>query len=55
MSAEAMYSIHTDVKFRPLERIDIRQLASAVHDKVFSQTLCQVNEDRKSTRLNSSH
>lgn len=44
MNAEAKYSIHTDVKFRPLERFDIRQLAAAVHDKVFSQTLCQVNE-----------
>jgi len=44
MNAEAKYSIYTDVKFLPLERIDIRQLASAVHDKVFSQTLCQVNE-----------
>jgi len=44
MSAEPKYSIHTDVKFPPLQRIDIRQLAGAVHDKVFSQTLCQVNE-----------
>ena len=44
MSAEPKYSIHTDVKFRPLERIDIRHLAGTVHDKVFSQTLCQVNE-----------
>ncbi len=44
MSTEAKYSIHTDVKFRPLERFDIQQLAGAVRDKVFSQTLCQVNE-----------
>jgi mannose-6-phosphate isomerase-like protein (cupin superfamily) len=44
MSAGPKYSIHTDVKFRPLERIDIRHLAGTVHDKVFSQTLCQVNE-----------
>jgi mannose-6-phosphate isomerase-like protein (cupin superfamily) len=44
MSPEPKYSIHTDVKFPPLERIDIRQLAGQVHDKVFSQTLCQVNE-----------
>ncbi|HLQ63592.1 MAG TPA: cupin domain-containing protein [bacterium] len=44
MSAEPKYSIHTDVKFPPLQRIDIRQLAGAVYDKVFSQTLCQVNE-----------
>jgi mannose-6-phosphate isomerase-like protein (cupin superfamily) len=44
MSAEPKYSIHTDVKFRPLERIDIRHLAGTVHDKVFSQTLCEVNE-----------
>jgi mannose-6-phosphate isomerase-like protein (cupin superfamily) len=44
MSAEPKYSIHTDVTFRPLERIDIRHLAGTVHDKVFSQTLCEVNE-----------
>ena len=43
MSAE-MYSIHTDVKFRPLERIDIRTLQTAVKEKWFNQTLCQVNE-----------
>ncbi|HEX4840990.1 MAG TPA: cupin domain-containing protein [bacterium] len=44
MSTDAKYSIHTDVKFRPLERIDIRELAGTVHDKWFNQTLCQVNE-----------
>ena len=44
MNADTKYSIHTDVKFPPLQRIDIRQLAGTVHDKVFSQTLCQVNE-----------
>lgn len=44
MSADAKYSIHTDVKFPPLQRIDIRQLAGAVREKWFNQTLCQVNE-----------
>src|SRR6266849_5541554 len=44
MSADAEYSIHTDVKFPPLQRIDIRQLAAAVREKWFNQTLCQVNE-----------
>ena len=43
MSAET-YSIHTDVKFRPLERIDVRTLQAAVREKLFSQTLCQVND-----------
>ena len=43
MSAEA-YSVHTDVKFHALERMDIRTLQAAVKEKVFSQTLCQVNE-----------
>jgi mannose-6-phosphate isomerase-like protein (cupin superfamily) len=43
MSAEA-YSIHTDVKFHPLERIDIRKLQATVNEKLFSQTLCQVND-----------
>ena len=44
MNADTKYSIHTDVKFPPLERIDIRQLAGTVREKMFSQTLCQVNE-----------
>jgi len=44
MNADTKYSIHTDVKFPPLQRIDIRHFAGTVHDKVFSQTLCQVNE-----------
>jgi mannose-6-phosphate isomerase-like protein (cupin superfamily) len=44
MNAETKYSIHTDVKFHPLERIDIRQVVRTVRDKWFNQTLCQVNE-----------
>ena len=44
MNADTKYSIHTDVKFRPLERIDIRQVVGTVRDKWFNQTLCQVNE-----------
>lgn len=44
MSTDAKYAIHTGVKFRPLERIDIRELVGTVHDKWFNQTLCQVNE-----------
>lgn len=44
MNHEAKYAIHTDVKFGPLERIDVRTVASEVRDKWFNQTLCQVNE-----------
>jgi hypothetical protein len=44
MSADAKFSIHTDVKFPPLERIDVQQIVSTVRGKWFNQTLCQVNE-----------
>lgn len=44
MNHEAKYAIHTDVKFGPLERIDVRKVVSGVRDKWFNQTLCQVNE-----------
>jgi mannose-6-phosphate isomerase-like protein (cupin superfamily) len=43
MSGDSKFSIHTDVQFPPLERIDLRQLVTG-HDKWFNQTLCQVNE-----------
>jgi hypothetical protein len=42
MSTESEYSIHTDVKFKPLELIDIRKLHEACKEDWFNQTLCQV-------------
>ncbi len=44
MTAESAYSIHTDVKFRPLELVDIGKLQKEVKEKLFSQTLCKVND-----------
>lgn len=38
------YATHLDVRFKPLERIDVQALADAVTDKWFNQTLCQVND-----------
>ena len=38
------YSIHTDVKFRPLELIDAGALADGCREKWWNQTLCQVND-----------
>jgi mannose-6-phosphate isomerase-like protein (cupin superfamily) len=38
------YATHLDVRFGPLERIDVQKLADAVTDKWFNQTLCQVND-----------
>jgi mannose-6-phosphate isomerase-like protein (cupin superfamily) len=44
MAPEKTYSIHTDVKFGPLERIDIRKLEQACQETWFNQTLCLVND-----------
>jgi hypothetical protein len=38
------YSIHTDIKFPPLELIDIGKLQEATQDQWFNQTLCKVND-----------
>jgi mannose-6-phosphate isomerase-like protein (cupin superfamily) len=44
MSAQPPYSIHTDVKFDPLELIDVQTLQKETRDQWFNQTLCQVND-----------
>ncbi len=44
MSLQPAYSINTDVKFRPLELIDVDKLAEACQEKWFNRTLCQVND-----------
>ena len=38
------YTIHTDVKFAPLQLIDIEALAAEASDPWFNQTLCRVND-----------
>src|SRR5262249_32122243 len=44
MSPETTYSINTDVKFTPLELIDVKGLAAACRQQWFNQTLCRVND-----------
>ena len=38
------YATHLDIKFDPLALIDVNQLARAVTDQWYNQTLCKVNE-----------
>lgn len=38
------YSIHTDVKYGPLEVVDARGLAAECTEKWWNQTLCRVND-----------
>lgn len=44
MTARPNYQIHTDVKFRPLELIDVGALARACQEEWFNQTLTRVND-----------
>ncbi len=44
MDNENKYSIHLDVKYQPLELIDIPSLVSTVTDQWFNQSLCMVND-----------
>ena len=44
MSEDRNYSINLDVKFNPLELIDVDAVASAVTDPWFNQTLTRVND-----------
>jgi mannose-6-phosphate isomerase-like protein (cupin superfamily) len=38
------YATHLDIKFEPLELIDVQALADACTDQWYNQTLCQVND-----------
>ena len=38
------YNIRTDVRFAPLELIDIPGMVTSCNDEWFNQTLCQVND-----------
>jgi mannose-6-phosphate isomerase-like protein (cupin superfamily) len=44
MNPQRTYSINTDVRFPPLELIDVGRLADACQQEWFNQTLCQVND-----------
>lgn len=43
-SSEYPYVNHMDVKFGPLEVVDVQKLADACTDAWYNQTLCRVNE-----------
>ncbi len=38
------YATHLDVRFGPLERVDVPDLVAACTDGWYNQTLCRVNE-----------
>ena len=38
------YTTHLDIKFAPLEVVDVPALVDAVRDKWYNQTLCKVND-----------
>ena len=44
MTSQTTYSINTDVKFAPLELIDVKHLADTCQERWFNQTLCRVND-----------
>lgn len=44
MSQEYQYDINLDVKYQPLEKIDIPAIVDACKEKWFNQTLTQVND-----------
>jgi mannose-6-phosphate isomerase-like protein (cupin superfamily) len=44
MNEKHRYSIHTDIRFNPLELIDIPQIVSDCNEEWFNQSLCRVND-----------
>ena len=38
------YATHLDIRYRPLEVVDVQRLADAVTDRWYNQTLCKVND-----------
>jgi uncharacterized protein YjlB len=44
MPSHTTYSINTDVRFEPLELIDVKQLADQCKEQWFNQSLCRVND-----------
>jgi len=44
MSGVEQYSINLDVRYAPLERVDVQALVDACKDSWYNQTLCRVND-----------
>ena len=44
MSAQTPYTIRTDVKFGPLQLVDVQRLQQSTKEQWFNQTLCEVND-----------
>jgi len=44
MPSEYTYATHLDIKYAPLEIIDVPALVEAVGDRWYNQTLCKVND-----------
>jgi len=44
MANQHPYSINLDIKYAPLELIDVQALADACQEQWYNQTLCQVND-----------
>ncbi len=44
MDSRPTYLINTDIKFGPLELIDVQKLHQECQEPWFNQTLCQVND-----------
>ncbi|MGH7539158.1 MAG: cupin domain-containing protein [Gemmatimonadales bacterium] len=38
------YATHLDIRYQPLERIDLQALVDACTDQWYNQTLCRVND-----------
>ncbi len=44
MASQVRYSINTNVRFGPLELIDVQKLQEECQEDWFNQTLCRVND-----------
>src|SRR5215510_3600289 len=44
MNSQTSYSIHLDVRYSPLELIDVQALVEGCKDPWYNQTLCRVND-----------
>jgi mannose-6-phosphate isomerase-like protein (cupin superfamily) len=44
MPTEFPYATHLDIKYAPLEVVDLPALIGAVRDKWYNQTLCRIND-----------
>jgi mannose-6-phosphate isomerase-like protein (cupin superfamily) len=44
MANQQPYSINLDIKYAPLELVDVQALADACQEQWYNQTLCQVND-----------